>query len=182
MSPLCTTGLACLQAGIPLDLKLPPYNRFNNLLKLASHAPIFAPDADELGPKFINNEEESLYLLNHWAIDLLLPFVRKPSRTGRVDPGYLAWLLDKAQIALSAHGEYTSKLLSSRLAQSLVDELVRLIRGIPADIANSSKATDPQLGNVFSRWMRVVPLNQTSEYQKTELLPFAFQLPRFKQN
>ncbi|KAJ7626777.1 hypothetical protein B0H17DRAFT_1150885 [Mycena rosella] len=183
MSPPCSTGLACLQSGTPLDFKLPPYDRFNDPPQLASHAPIFPMDADEISSfQFENDEEASLYLLNHWAVDLLLPFVRKPSRVERVDPRYLAWLLDKAQIALSAYGQFSPKLLSSHLALSLVDELVRLIRSLPADIANAIKADDPLQRSSYSNWMLVVPLENTSEYKETEPLPLAFQLPRFRQN
>ncbi|KAJ7662350.1 hypothetical protein B0H17DRAFT_1144432 [Mycena rosella] len=157
MSPPCSTGLACLQSGAPLDFKLPLYDRFNDPPQLAFHAPIFALDADEISSfQSEGDEETSLYLLNHWAVDLLLPFGCKPSRVGYVDPRYLAWLLDKAQIAL---------LPSSHLALSLVDELVRLIHSLPR-ILPRDQGRRPSSEVSSSNWMLVVPLENASEYKE----------------
>jgi hypothetical protein len=78
---------------------LPPYCLTDADVAPTPGGPFLTVFPGERGPSTLKHTQEtspSIYFLMHPAIYRLMPFVRVPARILRMDPGYLATILDWA--------------------------------------------------------------------------------------
>ncbi|KAJ7493743.1 hypothetical protein FB451DRAFT_1360469 [Mycena latifolia] len=180
--PAASTGLALLESGDTTGLlSLPPYTHFDTPADPPSTHPQFSMDADEFlpSPAFDREEERvAFYLFNHWAVNLLVPFLHRPSRVPRTRPSYMAWILDHCIVVFSAYGRFHSLLPKTKRLGVFLAALEALILQLPEEILDQPS---PPHGTRRDTWTLCLGEAMQPFMVKDARLPFNFQLPLFTQ-